>query len=282
MTHPNWFGLRNKDKAADPSLYNCRFIQDEMRKYLGDYQEYDIRSAVPRITARINGISYDADTDIYKLIIDKAVDLDDSWDFYNTDEKKYRNQIKTLFMIFYFTGNVANKVRYSTVKNLNEKELEKARIIRNLAKDEEQAEKLIASEVSLFDEKIIAQLHSLPSCKAFADAISTVIGKGYHKDIFYVESLIELDVVHHFISQGKVVVNNFDGFFLEDGIDIEEFKDILDAYIDKHASEYRNSVPTKKYAPRNIDKQMIEMSRQPAWRNVVVCKKRKVLNGIYT
>jgi len=259
MTHPKWWRLRNKEKVRNAKVYDCVFIQDLMKHYLGNYHEFDIKSAVPRINAEMNGIHYEREVDIYKKIIENAIANDASWAFCLEDYQHYRAQIKQLFMVFYFTGNLPNKVRYSTVEKENAKQEKKAAIIRALADNEEVADELIATEVKLFDDKIITLLKSLNSCTAFSSAIATVIGPAYHKVIFYIESLIELDTVHFFVSQGKMVINNYDGFFFEESIAVSDFQDILDGFIAKHTMKYRASEPCKKFAPRNIEKQMLYM-----------------------
>ena len=264
MTHPHWWKLRNKEKNAGVEYDDCVFIQDVMKHYLGNYHEFDIRSAVPRINAEMNGIHYKREVDIYEKIIRKAQDNDKSWAFCFEDYSKYRAQIKKLFMVFYFTGNIPNKVRYSTIERKNAEQEKKAEILRALAGDESLANELISKEVEMFDERIVALLKKQAPCKAFADAVTSVIGPTHHNVIFYIESLIELDTVYFFVSQGKMVINNYDGFFFEEKIDESEFQDVLDGYIEKHAMEFRNSIPAKKYAPRNIDKQMANMLRQPA------------------
>ena len=61
-------------------------------------------------------------------------------------------------------------------------------------------------------------------------AVYTILGKSYGAYIFYLESLLEIDIMYYFIKKNYKIVNIYDGFYFTDklsGTDIESYINII-------------------------------------------------------
>jgi hypothetical protein len=231
--HHKW-AYRNKEKVFIPEGYTANemifdksksliYMQDFMARVFGsNYHQYDISSTVPRIVAKLNDIDIPFEgKDCYRLIVDDTCCPYSKWQNVLDNYDENRQVIKKLFMFLYFGYSSDSVFRY-TIPSLIMENNEKIARIYDTEKDENVRKERIKLEALNITPEMNSIFIDEESINDFYLAIKKVLGGKIYSagEVFFVESVIELLTVHHFLIAGHLVVNNFDEFFF--GEDLTE------------------------------------------------------------
>ena len=165
-------------------------------------KQFDIKSAVPRVAYYLQkgSVWLDNSIDLYKMIFDESK-------IPGEFTPELRDHLKGAFMTMYFKDLVQQSwIAYSRHHSAKVKSSTRGKS--NL-------------------EKNGPALFSLDEYKELFEATRRVLGPSIGSEIFLVESILEIDVVHHFKNLGHKIYNVYDCFFFDDGLTAEEVQAYL-------------------------------------------------------
>lgn len=228
---------------------NIRYREHYLNDRFGEWEEYDIKGSVPRISRAManNGDMGDLNEDIYRTIFEPFVqDYQLYFDSSVTEWcESVRAFFKLLFMRLFFGGTPKQIVG----KILSKEKKEKAKAIKNSSPDIN-----LTPFSSLVENGVDLVLLIDKYQKRVFEVCHRPITKRSDTSVFLHESCIYLEVRNELFRRGIDVVQIYDGFYFKKGT----LPPDMDEIIQRAASEYCNG--NRKFAIfntlQNISKEL--------------------------